>query len=128
MERGSKVGITKQEVLDYFKDINAMYNNPNMLDSLSNMIDELLKAKDINVPTKWISVKDKLPENNAVCLTYSPKGKMRVAEAFLPSLLPNSKCDPMECWWSTHGSGGARFVAVTHWMPLPEPPKEGDGK
>jgi hypothetical protein len=72
----------------------------------------------------WISVKDKLPENNTVCLTYSPKGKMRVAEAFLPSSLPNSKYDPMECWWSTHGAGGTRFVAVTHWMPLPEPPKE----
>jgi len=32
--------LTKKEILDYFKDINAMYNNPNMLDSLSHMLDE----------------------------------------------------------------------------------------
>lgn len=74
----------------------------------------------------WISVKDRLPENNAVCLTYSPKGRMRVAQAFLPSSIPNSKYDPMECWWSIHGDR-SRFVAVTHWMPLPEPPQEVSG-
>ena len=72
----------------------------------------------------WISVKDKLPANGAFCLTYSPNGKMRVAEAFIPSSIPNSTYDKMECWWLTHGSGGQHFVAVTHWMPLPEPPKE----
>jgi hypothetical protein len=71
----------------------------------------------------WISVKDRLPESGTVCLTYSPKGRMRVAKAFLPSTLPNSSYDPMECWWYLSGCGG-RFVAVTHWMPLPEPPKE----
>lgn len=86
-------------------------------------------AQDINVPGKWVSVKDRLPESGTVCLTYSPKGKMRVAEAFVPSTIPGSTYDPMECWWQTHGGGGPRFVAVTHWMPLPAPPEEvsGDG-
>ena len=32
--------MTKKEILEYFKDINAMYNNPNMFDSLSHMLDE----------------------------------------------------------------------------------------
>ena len=68
----------------------------------------------------WISVKDRLPENRSMCLTYSPKGKMRVAEAFLP----NPDDHPNECWWSVHGQGGVHYVAVTHWMPLPEPPEE----
>ena len=100
-----------------------------LMEYCNNLKDKTIDANDIaRFPTAvgWISVKDKLPENNAVCLTYSPKGKMRVAEAFLPSSLPNSKYDTMECWWSTHGSGGMRFVAVTHWMPLPEPPKESE--
>lgn len=37
--------MTKQEILDYFKEINYMYNNPNMYDSLSHMIDELLEEE-----------------------------------------------------------------------------------
>ena len=68
----------------------------------------------------WVSVQDRLPENRSMCLTYSPKGKMRVAEAFLP----NPDDYPNECWWSVHGQGGHHYVAVTHWMPLPEPPEE----
>ena len=32
--------MTKEEILNYFKDINQMYNNATMLDSLSHMLDE----------------------------------------------------------------------------------------
>lgn len=37
--------MTKQKILDAFKDINAAYNNPNMYDSLSDMLDELIGQK-----------------------------------------------------------------------------------
>lgn len=37
--------MTKQEILDYFKDINEAYNNCNMFDSLSAMLDELMESK-----------------------------------------------------------------------------------
>lgn len=36
---------TKQELLNHFSDINAMYNNPFMYQTLSNMIDELLEQQ-----------------------------------------------------------------------------------
>ncbi len=36
---------TKQELLNHFTDINAMYNNPFMYQTLSNMIDELLEQQ-----------------------------------------------------------------------------------
>ena len=36
---------TKQELLNHFSDINEMYNNPFMYQSLSNMIDELLEQQ-----------------------------------------------------------------------------------
>ena len=36
---------TKQELLNYFSDINEMYNNPFMYQTLSNMIDELLEQQ-----------------------------------------------------------------------------------
>ena len=33
--------MTKEEILDYFKDINLMYNNASMHDTLKRMLDEL---------------------------------------------------------------------------------------
>jgi hypothetical protein len=36
---------TKQELLNHFSDINAMYNNPFEYQTLSNMIDELLEQQ-----------------------------------------------------------------------------------
>ena len=35
--------MTKQDILDYFNDINQVYNDSTRLDSLSNMIDEMLE-------------------------------------------------------------------------------------
>lgn len=40
--------MSKEEMLEYFKDINFMYNNPNMLDSLSRMLDEYLPGLEEN--------------------------------------------------------------------------------
>lgn len=36
--------MTKQSILDYFSDINQVYNDSTRLDSLSNMIDEMLET------------------------------------------------------------------------------------
>ena len=36
--------MTKQDILDYFNDINTVYNDSTRLDSLSNMIDEMLET------------------------------------------------------------------------------------
>jgi len=35
--------MTKEEILEYFKDINFMYNEPSRLDSLNRMLDELME-------------------------------------------------------------------------------------
>lgn len=42
---GKGESMTKEEILDYFKDINGAYNNCNMHDDLSRMLDELLKEQ-----------------------------------------------------------------------------------
>ncbi len=36
--------MTKQDILDYFNDINQVYNDSTRLDTLSNMIDEMLET------------------------------------------------------------------------------------
>jgi len=69
-------------------------------------------AKDTNVLSNgWISVKDKLPEPPAQCLVYS-------AKASRPRGMETATYT--ELGWMT----AAYFPGITHWMPLPEPPKE----
>lgn len=45
-----KVGMTKQEILDRFRDINEVYNDSSRYDSLSRMLDELLKEQEAVKP------------------------------------------------------------------------------
>lgn len=68
----------------------------------------------------WISVKDKLPQKGEngfpTVIVYTKVGE--VAVGFLD-------CRSHE-WWVLHDYDAcAEFSSdVTHWMPLPEPPKE----
>lgn len=57
----------------------------------------------------WISVKDRLPDPNNFVLTIDKLGFF-----YMDSVNKNGKWDEQD--------GG--FNPVTHWMPLPEPPKE----
>ena len=60
--------------------------------------------KDINVPIKWISVKDRLPEKEGNYIVHGNLGG--VFGLFYDDMLSNSFKQ-----------------MVTHWMPLPQPPK-----
>lgn len=71
--------------------------------------------------SEWISVKERLPDDNhdtlLVCLLAkhedAPSGEVVVdTDAFYTS-------DGEFRFWS-----GSNVYEVTHWMPLPEPPKE----
>lgn len=89
------------------------------------MADKLLAngvtfAKDIDVPSKWISVKDRLPELE----------KYKLSKLVLAWIPDHGRCFALrydngkgEQWFS----GGVEQPDITHWMPLPEPPKEGRG-
>ena len=56
---------------------------------------------------EWISAEDRLPEDDVQVLACTKHGK-----AF------SAHCEKGK--WRVSGS-----VKITHWMPLPEPPKEG---
>ncbi len=70
-----------------------------------------LIVEDIrNMPTvnSWISVKDRLPDEGKYVLVWESQGF--------------AYCDKLICGiWNIGASNGA---IITHWMPLPEPPKE----
>lgn len=55
---------------------------------------------------EWISVKDRLPEHYVSVLVFDPKEQIPYAIDFYTGK-----------YW------GNRFDTVTHWMPLPSPPK-----
>lgn len=60
---------TKQELLNHFSDINAMYNNPFMYQTLSNMIDELLEQPPCG---DCISREETLNKINELIAEYIP--------------------------------------------------------
>lgn len=55
---------------------------------------------------QWISVKDRLPPINTLILVYEKEGKVTLSGIYN---LEHFKSD--EC-------------TISHWMPLPQPPKE----
>lgn len=82
--------------------------------------------------SEWISVKDKMPENYNDVLIW-PRPDFGV-EQFVGHFNPCAKGSAygntgMPGWFAAeheHNSGVHLVkVAVTHWMPLPEPPKNG---
>ena len=53
----------------------------------------------------WISVKDRLPEEEKLAIVYRPHYKQKIY---------------IQAWWR----GDQYDQSITHWMPLPEPPEE----
>ena len=71
---------------------------------------------------KWISVDERLPEVSDVVLVIA-NGKPREHITLHNALLIASYWG--EEGWIADGFESWDKLAVTHWMPLPEPPKEG---
>jgi DNA-directed RNA polymerase subunit RPC12/RpoP len=67
---------------------------------------------DTNDDSKWINVKDRLPDNDNRVLVYMHENRMSYTRIDTDRLVKGR-------WvrWET---------CVTHWMPLPEAPKEGE--
>lgn len=61
----------------------------------------------------WISVQDKLPPLGQTAIVYREYawGEVKVEQG----------CRDLDGWWRVYGT---RTKRITHWMPLPQPPKE----
>ena len=76
----------------------------------------------------WISVKDRMPEDDPAVKKYIEKGKF----GFLTVLVHNGVVKQTNRFYCNeerfglHKTDGWEWASsnVTHWMPLPEPPKE----
>ncbi len=76
-------------------------------------------AKGTDVPGKWIPVTERLPEPFMGVLALIP------SESPLPTVHESYIADH-EAWVCLLTAERYRPGEVTHWMPMPEPPKEGD--
>lgn len=74
---------------------------------------EQITAEDVQPVNQWISVKDRLPDEGASVLICTNEGirsvSARYGNRFFITIVEAFTVD-----------------TVTHWMPLPEPPKDGD--
>ena len=67
---------------------------------------------------RWIPVEERLPEDRSDVLVVAYWHERWGAYM--------GWCAPERAAWSVHvGIGDRSDIAVTHWMPLPEPPEEG---
>lgn len=101
-------------------------------DSYQNTIDDavaMLNKQEI----RWIPVTEKLPELNQRVLVYAI-GKIdgfigehviEICKRFVQRILPSS---PGYETWSSPYQYFHTDYEITHWMPLPEPPKENDNE
>ena len=101
-----------------------------LVDPLDAVADYLL---DNGVTVQqWISVEDRLPEEDLHCLVFQTYSNKRDGYVSLATYFPRFKGlegDPMnskQAWCKYSSEYGYYDVSesVTHWMPLPEPPKE----
>lgn len=65
---------------------------------------------------EWISVKDRLPESKGqYIVAYHP--------CYWNNVQENTICVGMDSFMGKTRWAKNKFQRVTHWMPLPEPPK-----
>ena len=86
---------------------NYVYNEP---------IADHLIANGVTVQ-KWIPISERLPELHTKVLCCGKRGGRFIAETTVVVLGGREHI----CWDRRNGRG---CPEVTHWMPLPEPPKE----
>lgn len=66
-----------------------------------------------DVRPRWISVEERLPETRDNYLALTAECEIYICD-FIPSV---------KQWW-TVSCDDLYVIGITHWMPLPEPPKE----
>lgn len=71
---------------------------------------------------EWISVKDRLPDDNGTYLVYAPTYSGGSSSGL--DCINGVMFSRWRKHWSIEVGYHKRPNCVTHWMPLPDPPKE----
>ena len=114
----------------------AHYNDELTNDDRCNLSDYISKLQaekaELKKRSEWISVSDELPEFNTVVLVKVyrdsgitwPKADYSCAAKLSRVTRHCGENSPIDNRWYVFPSGGTEITKdVTHWMPLPTPPK-----
>ena len=108
------------EIIDGgFKWHNHLYESGEQLnndDIASFLIDNGVTVQE------WISVKDKLPPHNHDVLVYRPDMAMKILVDNYYGYYGEDDAEWHE-GWAKYGKDIHNNPLITHWMPLPQPPK-----
>jgi hypothetical protein len=99
----------EKEIDDTAKLLINQKNEILMLEGAQHVMCEIMEEQQ----TKWISVYDRLPEEGKVVLAFGTRSSTT-------GMFQGTQKDHPERW---HWKGNC-IKHVSHWMPLPEPPKE----
>lgn len=78
---------------------------------------------------QWISVKDRLPEIDEAVLAYARGKNDPIYKIVIASMSDRNMFDyrlKTKPYWREPWQFFDTMYEITHWMPLPEPPKDGD--
>lgn len=86
-----------------------------------DLLKELESMEAHSIPNgKWISINDKMPNKYQFVIVYFPKGKFKRINGRICEAWYNGK------YWDNFAllaGENEHQINVTHWMPLPEAPK-----
>ena len=92
-------------------------NQSTYIAALQQEIEKLRGQNEQLLERRWIPVEERLPEDRSDVLVVAYWHERWGAYM--------GWCAPERAAWSVHvGIGDRSDIAVTHWMPLPEPPEE----
>ena len=118
------LNMKKSDLIEYVRTLEHNYNVAvSFNEQQARNIETMMKNGDI--PSKWISVEDELPNEEQLVLLLCKNGARFVGYEKYNSYEQEPR------WRIKTALNSTKLLnkgKVTHWMPLPEPPKEGSKK
>ena len=117
--RGKLVELLSEIIDGGFKWHNHLYESGEQLnndDIASFLIDNGVTVQE------WISVNDRLPPHNHDVLVYRPDMAMKILVDNYYGYYGEDDAEWHE-GWAKYGKDIHNNPLITHWMPLPQPPK-----
>lgn len=88
-------------------------------------------AADVQPVDRWISVKDRMPDTPEEGLNVMYSDCCLVCDEFGWCGMAYYITDGQKSWWEfadAQNKNKIDWTEVSHWQPLPEPPKDGDSE
>ena len=104
------------ELLTEFYGCDPMYYDVDVVANADHLVAHGVTAHE------WISVKDKLPPYNHDVLVYRPNMAMKIVVDSYDGYYGEDDGEWYE-GWAKYGKDIHNNPLITHWMPLPHPPK-----